>query len=465
MEKKKKGIKLNPFIILFVVIVICAIFTHIVTPGVFERHIVDGKTVLDPNSYHTIAQKPVGIFDVFRSIPNGFVGSSAIMFLVMLVGGALEVYNKTGSLDKGISRILTLSNKVGSSVILVAIMIMFALIGGFLGWCEQIIPFVPLIVSICMALGYDSLVGVAASALVDLISFSVSPTNMFTVGIAHQIAELPLFSGMGLRLVILVVFNIVLMTYILIYANKVKKDPSKSLMKDVDTSSLRKDYSSVANEKMSTNQIIAIVVFILTFVVSIYSVIKRGWGLNEISAAFVFSGVVSGVICRLEAGQIVTSFIEGAKGSFNGALIIGLARGIQWTMEQGGLVDTLIHAISQPLGSLPTWATAIGVFLIITVVNALIPSGSGKAMAFMPILVPLADMIGITRQTMVLAYQFGDGISNTFWFTFGTLLIFLSLGKVPLKQWYKFVIPLEIIISIIACIFLVFATATGYGPF
>ena len=316
-----------------------------------------------------------------------------------------------------------------------------------------------------MALGYDPLVGVAASALVDLISFSVSPTNMFTVGIAHQIAELPLFSGMGLRLVILVVFNIILMTYILIYANKVKKDPSKSLMKDVDTSSLRKDYSSVANEKMSTNQIIAIVVFILTFVVSIYSVIKRGWGLNEISAAFVFSGVVSGIICRLEAGQIVTSFIEGAKGSFNGALIIGLARGIQWTMEQGGLVDTLIHAISQPLGSLPTWATAIGVFLIITVVNALIPSGSGKAMAFMPILVPLADMIGITRQTMVLAYQFGDGISNTFWFTFGTLLIFLSLGKVPLKQWYKFVIPLEIIISITACIFLVFATATGYGPF
>lgn len=465
MENKKKGIKLNPFIILFVVIVVCAIFTYLITPGVYDRHIIDGKTVLNPDSYHLIAQKPVGIFDVFRAIPNGFVGSSAIMFLVMLVGGSLEVYNKTGSLDKGISRILSLSNKVGSSVILVAIMIMFALIGGFLGWCEQIIPFVPLIVSICMALGYDSLVGVAASALVCLMSFSVSPTNMFTVGIAHQIAELPLFSGMGLRLVILAIFNVVLMSYILFYANKVKKDPSKSLMKDIDTSALRKDYSAVANEKMTTNQLTAIIVFVLTFIISIYSVIKRGWGLNELSAAFVLSGVLSGIICRLEAGQIVTSFIEGAKGSFNGALIIGLARGIQWTMEQGGLVDTLIHTISQPLGYLPSWATAIGVFLIITIVNALIPSGSGKAMAFMPILVPLADMIGITRQTMVLAYQFGDGISNTFWFTFGTLLIFLSLGKIPLKQWYKFVIPLEIVISIIACIFLVFATAINYGPF
>lgn len=465
MTKKRKGIKLNPFIILFTVIIICAIFTHIVTPGVFERQIINGKTVLNPESYHLVAQKPVGIFDVFRSIPNGLVGSSAIMFLVMLVGGALEVYNRTGSLDKGISRILTLSNKVGSSVILVAIMFIFALIGGFLGWCEQIIPFVPLIVSICIALGYDSLVGVAASALIDLMSFSVSPTNMFTVGIAHRIAELPLFSGMGLRLIILVVFNFILMSYILFYANKIKKDPSKSLMKDVDTSSLRKDYSTVANEKMTINQIMAIIVFIVTFIISIYSVIRRGWGLNELSAAFVFSGVISGVICRIEPGEIVSSFIEGAKGSFNGALIIGLARGIQWTMEQGGLVDTLIHAISQPLGLLPSWATAIGVFLIITLVNALIPSGSGKAMAFMPILVPLADMIGITRQTVVLAYQFGDGISNTFWFTFGTLLIFLSLGKIPLKKWYKFVIPLEIIISLVACIFLIIATVIGYGPF
>lgn len=461
----KKSIKLNPFIILFTVIVICAVFTHLITPGVFVRQIVDGKTVIDPNSYHLVTPRPLGIFDIFRAIPNGLVGSSAIMFLVMLVGGTLEVYNKTGALDKGISKILLLSNKVGSSTILLCIMIIFAFIGGFLGWCEQIIPFVPLIVSICLALGYDSLVGVAASALVDLISFSVSPTNMFTVGIAHQIAELPLFSGMQLRLCILVLFNVILMSYILIYANKIKKDPEKSLMKGIDVSSLKKDYSLQQNEKMSINQFLAIVVFLLTFVIAIYSVIKKGWGLNELSAIFVLSGVVSGIICRLEPGQLVNSFIEGAKGSFNGALIIGLARGIQWIMEQGQLVDTLIHGISQPLAILPTWATAIGVFLIITIVNALIPSGSGKAMAFMPILIPLADMVGITRQTMVLAYQFGDGISNTFWFTYGTLLIFLSLGKIPLKQWYKFVIPFEIIISIFACIILIFATMTNYGPF
>lgn len=465
MKKEKKPIKLNPFIILFSVIVICAIFTHIVTPGVFERQIVDGKTVIDPTSFHTVDRTPVGIFKMFLAIPNGFVGASAVMFLVMLVGGSLEVYSKTGALDKGISRILTLSTKVGSSVILLSIMIMFALIGGFLGWCEQIIPFVPLIVSICIALGYDSLVGVASSALVCLISFSISPTNMFTIGIAHQIAELPLFSGMWLRLIILLIFNILLMGYILIYANRIKKDPSKSLMKDIDTSSLQKDYSSVANEKMSTSQTLAIIIFILTFVISIFCVLRRGWGLNELSAAFTLSAVLSGIICRIEPGEIVTGIIEGSKKSFNGALIIGLARGIQWTMEQGNLVDTLIHTISQPLNHLPTWATALGVFLVITIVNALIPSGSGKAMAFMPILIPLADMVGITRQTMVLAFQFGDGISNTFWFTFGTLLIFLSLGKIPLKQWYKFVIPIEIVISIVACIFLILATSIEYGPF
>ncbi|MGO1653171.1 YfcC family protein [Senegalia sp. (in: firmicutes)] len=462
-ENKPKSI--NPFIIMISVIILVTLATYVVSPGAFERIEEAGKTILVPGSFHSTNQKPLSLLSMFQAIPNGLVGSADIMFLVMLVGGSLEVYNRTGSIDKGISKIVEKSDKIGSRTILIGIMILFALIGGFLGWAEQIIPFIPIIVSLTLALGYDSLVGVAASGLITLISFSASPTNVYTVGIAHEIAGLPMFSGMGARLIVLVVFNLVAMTFILRYASKVKKDPSKSLMKDIDVSSLEKDYSEANKEKMTKNQIISLIVFGVTFIVAIYGVSQLGWSLNDLTAAFIFSGVVAGLICKLAPVEIVNGFLDGAKASFNGAMVIGVARGIQWSLEEGGLVDPLINALSKPLMGLPTWATAIGVFLIIALLNGLIPSGSGKAMAFMPILIPLADLVGITRQTMVLAYQFGDGITNSLWFTYGTLLIFLSLGKVPLKKWYKFVIPIQATLFVIACIFLIIATSVGYGPF
>lgn len=462
-NKNKKGI--NAFLILFSVIIIATLATYVVTPGTFEREVINGKTFVIANSYHVIEKKPLNLLAIFQSIPNGLVGSSAIMFLIMLVGGCLEVYNKTGALDKGISRIILQSNKWGSETILIIIMVMFALIGGFLGWCEQIIPFVPLVVSISLALGYDTLVGVAASAFIDLISFATSPTNVYTVGIAHTISGLPMFSGMQYRIVILVVFNIISMFFILKYARKIKKNPEESLMKDIDVSNLRKDYTEIEKEKMSKNQIGALVIFGLTFIVAIYGVSSLGWSLNDLSAAFVFSGIVAGLVCLMHPNDIVNAFMDGAKGSFNGAMVVGVARGIQYILQNGGLVDPLINFMSKPLIGLPMWATAIGAFIVVTILNGLIPSGSGKAMAFMPILIPLADLVGLSRQTMVLAYQFGDGISNPAWFTFGTTLIFISLGKIPLKKWYKFILPIEISLFVVACAFLVIATKINYGPF
>ncbi len=465
MKKVKEGKTLNPFLILFSVVVICAVLSYFVSPGAFNRTVFEGKTIVVPGSYHAVSRTPVSFFDVFRSIPNGLVGSASIMFLVMLVGGFVKVYNDTGALDKAIAKILGVSDKIGSQAILVIIMIIFSCIGGFLGWSEQIIPFVPLVISICLALGYDVIVGMACSAFVDMIAFSVSPTNVYTVGISHQIAELPMFSGMGYRLIILIVLQITVMLYILKYAAKVKKDPSKSLVSDIDVTELRKDYSTEINSVMSGKQILALITFGVTFVIAIYGVLKLSWSMNDLSAIFVLGGIVGGVICSMGAGNIVNAFIDGAKGSIGGAMVIGIARSIQVVLEQGGLIDPAINMLSQALNGLSPWTTAIGVFIVVTLINAIIPSGSGKAIAIMPILIPLADMIGITRQTATLAYQFGDGLSNTFWFTNGTLLIFLSMSKIPLKKWYKFVLPLHVVLAVLAIVFLGIATKIGYGPF
>ena len=464
-SQEKEGKTLNPIIILMCVVIVCSIASYLVSPGAFERQVMDGRTVVVAGSYHAVERTPIGLFQMFKAIPLGLVSSGSVIWLILLVGGAVKVYTETGALDKGISRFLKLSDKLGSQVILIFIMTLFALIGGFLGWSEQIIPFAPIITAICLSLGYDAIVGMACGWFVCMIAFSVSPTNMFTVAICHQIAELPMFSGIELRLVILVVLEAIVFTYILRYAAKVKKDPTKSLVYDIDDSSLRKDYSKVANEKISTQQLIALIVFGLTFVIAIYCVLNHGWGMDDLSAAFVISGLIAGIICRMPLVKIIENFVDGAKGSFYGAMIIGIARAIQIVLEEGQLVDTIVNALSYGLSGLPGWLTAVGVFVVVTLINALIPSGSGKAIAFMPILVPLADMIGITRQVATLAYQFGDGISNTFWFTNSALLIFLSMAKVPLSRWYKFVIPLEIILCIVAAIFLIIATQIGYGPF
>ena len=319
--------------------------------------------------------------------------------------------------------------------------------------------------SLCLALGYDSLVGMSVCAFVCMIGFSVSPTNMYTVAIAHEIAELPMFSGMGFRLIILVVLEVVCWAYILRYAAKVKKNPEKSLMKEIDVSSLKKDFSSYEEKKMKPAQILALLTLAVSFSIAIFGLLKLGWGVNELAAAFLMGGIISGIINRISALGIINALIDGAKGNFAGALIIGVARSVQWVLTEGGLIDPTINVLSNALNGLSPTVTVIGIFIAITLFNGLIASGSGKAMAIMPMLIPLADMVGITRQTAILAFQFGDGISNTFWFTNGTMLIFFALAKIPLSKWYKFIVPLEIVLCLLSVVFMMIAVKINYGPF
>ncbi len=464
-RKSGQGITFDPILVLFTVLVLCAIATWFVAPGAFERTEMNGRTIVVAGSYHEVEKTPVNLFDVFRAIPYGLEGAAGMMFLVLIVGGAIELYNRTGAIDLGLSRILRLSDKIGSQFILIIIMFIFSTIGGMLGWTEQIIPFVPIIVSLCLALGYDSLVGMAVCAFVDMIGFSVSPTNMYTVAIAHEIAELPMFSGMAFRILILVVLELVCWVYILRYAAKVKKNPELSLMKGIDVSSLRKDFTVYESQKMSIPQILSLVILAASFIIAIFGLLNLGWGVNELAAAFLMGGLLSGIINRIPALELVKGLTEGAKSNFSGALIIGVARSVQWVLTEGGLIDPTINVLSNALTGLSPVITVIGIFIAITLFNGLIASGSGKAMAIMPVLIPLADMVGITRQTAILAFQFGDGISNTFWFTNGTMLIFFALAKIPLAKWYKFVVPLEIVLCVLSVVFMIIAVKINYGPF
>lgn len=464
MEKKKAG-TINAFVIVFAVIVGCWLLSFLISPGAFERTVMNGRTVVVPNSFHSVPKIYLGPQALFQAIPNGLVSSASMMFLVMLVAGCIEVYKQTGTLDKAVAGVLTKSDTMGSEKILCAIMFVFGCLGGFLGWNEQIVPFIPIVISLCLALGYDLMTGVACSAMVDMISFSFSPTSVYTVGISDEIAQLPMFSGFLFRLVLLIIANIIMAIYVLRYARGVKSGKRASLTADLDDSKFRVDYSDILKNPLNRRQSLSLVVFLVTFVASIVGVSTMGWSMNDLSACFLFTAIAAGVINRIPAGKLVNVIIAGAKDGLAPALVIGLARGIQWILTASAIIDPIINSISKPLMAMPKYLTPIAVMIVIALFNGLFTSGSAKAMALMPILIPLADLVGMTRQTMILAFQFGDGLTNSAWFTSGTLLIFLTIAGIPLKKWWKFVTPLLLILSVVCVIALLVATKINYGPF
>ena len=465
MSGKKKTGTINAFVIVFGVIVGCWLLSFLISPGAFDRTVMNGRTVVVANSFHSVPKVYLGPQALFQAIPNGLVSSASMMFLVMLVAGCIEVYKQTGTLDKAVAGVLAKSDTMGSEKILCAIMFVFGCLGGFLGWNEQIVPFIPIVISLCLALGYDLMTGVACSAMVDMISFSFSPTSVYTVGISDEIAQLPMFSGFLFRLVLLIIANIIMAIYVLRYARGVKSGKRASLTADLDDSKFRVDYSDTLKDPLNKRQSLSLVVFLVTFAASIVGVSTMGWSMNDLSACFLFTAVAAGVINRIPAGKLVNVIIAGAKDGLTPALVIGLARGIQWILTKSAIIDPIINGISKPLMAMPKYLTPIAVMIVIALFNGLITSGSAKAMALMPILIPLADLVGMTRQTMILAFQFGDGLTNSAWFTSGTLLIFLTIAGIPLKKWWKFVTPLLLILTVVCVVALLVATKINYGPF
>lgn len=343
--------------------------------------------------------------------------------------------------------------------------IVFALMGAFLGFIEGSIPFIPLAISIAVGLGYDSIVGVGVAILGALAGFTGGPTNPFSVGVAHAVAELPLFSGAGLRICLTLTLCLVTLHHILRYGRRTRLDPSKSYMTDIDTSELRFDAESFEKREFKTSHVLILVFFLSCLVTFVYGAMNWRWSFGELGALYLLIGVVTGVLGRFGINKTAEVFIAGAAKMTAGGMIIGVARGIQWMLDSGHIIDTIIYYLSMPLANLPAVAAPLALFLIVGLINFLVPSGSAKAMAIMPIIIPMGDIIGTTRQTAILAYQLGDGIFNIICPTLGVLLFALAFGKVLFDRWIKFTLPLVAKLAIVGMVFLVIAVHIQYGPF
>lgn len=464
--KEKKSIKINPFVLIFAVIALCGLLTFIVTPGT----LVDGVYTALPKNQLNFNN----IFNIFRAIPYGIKGSANIVILVLVVGGALEIYKKTGAIDNGITNLVRAFGEKSSTMLLIGLIVTFSAIGGWLGWIETLIPFMPLVVAVVLALGYDAITAAAVIIVGPMGGFVAGPTCLYTVGIANGVLQKmgilgeteSVFTGLGFRAIVWVAITVISCIYIVMYANRAKKDPSKSYALGIDVSSVKLDISKIENPKLTGAQIAVLLTILGAMVMTVVGMqfgfdgVK--WGIDEVSAIFLFSGILAGIIGKIKPADMADTFILGAKGSIGGAMIIGVARGVYWILDAGKVNATFIYNATKLLEGTSPLIAAIGIVVIVSFINGLIPSGSGKAAMLTPIIMPIAIALGLSPQTSVLAFQFGDGITNMFWFSYGTLLIFLDYAKVPINKWYKFFVPLMIIFFGVAVVSLAVATSIGF---
>lgn len=459
-ELPEKGV--NPFVLMFIVIVIVTVLTYILPAGQYERIEKDGRSVVDPTSFEFVESTPVGLLEMFSSIHAGMIEGASIILFVFLFGGALGIMQATGALDSFI-KFVAIRFGTKEKLLIPLMVLIFASLGTLIGSAEDALVYIAIIVPMTIALGFDALTGFAIVILGTLATGFISGiTNPFNVGVAQSIAELPMYSGMGLRIALLAVFYVVTVLYIYFHAMKVKRNPELG-----EYGKFRREEHGQLdkNFRMSKRHSAALIILLVNFILLVYGVIKLGWYISEIGGLFLLSGIIMGLIGGLTPSKMANGFISGAGDMVSGALIIGVAQTILVIITSGGLLDTILYYAAGLVEQLPPAINAIGMFIVQLFLNFIVPSGSGQAALTMPIMAPLADLMGVTRQTAVLAFQLGDGISNMIFPTSGVLLAGLAVAGISFTKWVKWVFPYLLIQVAVAIIFLIIAQSIKYGPF
>lgn len=465
MEKKKKAIKVpHTFVLLFIMVIVCAVLTWVIPAGSYDRVIDEatGREVVDASSFHFTEGGGVGPFDVMVEFIKGMEGASDVIFLIFIIGGAFMILQDTGAMTAGVHAI---ARKFGKrqNLVLMLFMFLFSVLGGTIGMAEEVIVFIPLIATLCKELKLDRMVALAVVMVGARIGFTTGLINPFTVGVAQGMSELPLYSGLGYRLIWYGLILVITGWYILRYVKKIKKDPTLSIMYGVEVEG--DDVDESGDVELDGRRIITIIGFFATLAIMVFGVFQWGWYMEEIATVFLILGVLGGLVCGMGPSQIARSFIKGAQEFVFAALVVGVARAVLLTLQDGGIIDTVIFYASSALAGLPKVVAANGMYVFQLLLNFLIPSGSGQAAVTMPIMAPLADTLGITRQTAVLAFHYGDGFTNLIFPTLGSLMAAIGVSKVPFEKYIKWVMPLCTIWIILGFVSVTIATMINYGPF
>jgi uncharacterized ion transporter superfamily protein YfcC len=451
----------HTLVLLFGMMVFALVLTYAIPQGSFEITVnEEGRSVVVPGSYtHHEETKILSIWSLFTVLPRAFSDSQDIIFFIFIIGGALAVIKSTGVIDASLGKMLEKFNSK-PQILIVATMLVFSIGSGTLGMAEEYLPFITVLIALSVGLKMDALTAVGIMVVGYGIGYGVAAINPFTVLIAQKIADVPPTSGLWYRLVLFVPFFLVGWHHVQKYGLKVRNDPSKSLVSDLDIhqNEISPNYPNLSKVHLS---ILALI--FLTLVIIVYGISQWHWYLVELGAAFFALAIAVSIVGTINPNKAAISFGVGASELTTTALLIGFARSIALLLEDGQVLHTIVHHLSIPLQSAGPELASVGMFLFQSFLNFFIPSGSGQAFVTMPLMAPVADLTGVSRQIAVLAYQFGDGFTNMIVPTNAVLMGIIGIAGIPYDRWFRFIIPLMIKIWIVGSLAMVFAVWINYA--
>lgn len=448
----------NTLLMVYAVVLLVALATWVVPGGEYRRELKDGRTLVVPGSFVYGQSQGQGLWAVLAAPLKGFVDAASIIAFLFVIGGSFMVIQKTGAVTVSLQNMaLMFARKPHLQKYFIPVtMTIFALGGGLFGMCEETMPFVLIFIPLALSLGYDSLVGTAIPFLGAAAGFAGSVFNPFTVGIAQHIAELPVYSGYEYRIVIWILSTVSMVTFVMLYAARVRNHPESSAVFDLDQERRRTLKLDVQEaEAFTWAHKLVLASFAGAIVLLVYGVLRHGWYIAEIGALFLGLGLVAGPLGRLSLSEAADAFKEGARDMVGVALIIGCARAILVVASDGKIIDVLLYSVASVITRFHPIVASQAMFVAQGIINFFVHSGSGQAALTMPVMAPLADVVGISRQTAVLAFQFGEGWINPILPTSGVTMGVLGLAGIPWERWFRWMLPVQVYFFVLALVLLV----------
>ena len=450
----------HTLVLLFGLMIVALMLTWVVPSGEFQTEITDGREVVVPGSFTETDDKPLlSPLSLFTVVPRALADAQGIIFFIFIIGGALAVIRETGAIDAFLGSVISrFGNRPG--LLIFSAMFAFAAASATLGMAEEYIPFAIILISLCVALKMDTVTAIGTMVVGYGIGYGVALINPFTVLVAQDIAGLRPGSGLGYRAIISVPFLAVGFHHVWAYAKRVQINPKNSFVYGIDAASAPEpqDYPPMTARRIAV--LLATVAVLLGLVAGIFF---AQWYLTELGAMFLGLAIAVGIISGIGLDNTAVVFGKGAAELTGTALLIGFARAIAMLLEDGGILHTIVDSLSGPLASAGAEFAAVGMLFIQSILNFFIPSGSGQAFVTMPLMAPIGDLVGVTRQVSVLAFQFGDGLMNMIVPTNPVLMGILGLAGIPYNKWFRFIMPLLLKLLVLCAVSLIVAVWIGYA--
>ncbi len=450
----------HTLVLMFAMMVVALVLTWILPAGSFDSELTEaGREVVIPGTYQVLDDAPrLPPWSLLTVVPRALADAQGIIFFVLIIGGALAVVRATGAIDALLGQVIS---RFGHSpgMLIFAGMFAFAVASATLGMAEEYIPFAAILIALCVSMRMDAVAAIGIMVVGYGIGYGVALINPFTLLIAQEVAELQPGSGMWYRAVLIVPFLAVGFHHVWRYARRVQADPAASLVADVASA---QPPASEDQPPLDRRRMLVLLATLGALVLLVIGIARYGWYLVELGAVFLGLAIVVGLIAGMRLDKLANTFSKGAAELAGTAILIGFARSIALLLEDGEVLHTIVHALATPLAAVPAELSAVGMLGIQSLLNLFIPSGSGQAFVTMPLMAPIGDLVGVSRQISVLAFQFGDGLMNMIVPTNPVLMGILGLAGIPYDRWFRFIAPLILKLLVLSAIALVVAVWVGY---